>query len=134
MGRLNTPNGKARGIRKEYLMYDFGIPIYGSNPRTTIDDEWTEEELADNIDDECIKLLDVYRGKYVNKAVYDSNLLKPAYLAEKIKSESEDPIEIYNSEFDKHRNDGIFGIHLFDRWIERQVRRILNSNLVGGIK
>ena len=75
-------------------MYDFGIPMYSSSPRTTIDDEWTEEELADNIDDECIKLIDKYKGKYVNKAVYDSNLLKPAYLAEKIKSESEDLIEI----------------------------------------
>lgn len=112
----------------------FGIPVYGSNPRTTLDGEWTEEELADNIDSECIKLVPVYESKYKNRAVYDSDLLKPIYLAEKIKNESGDLIEIYNKEYDKHRNDKIYGIHWFDEWIKKQIRRIMDNNLVGDAK
>lgn len=106
-------------------------PIYGSTTRTTIDGEWTYEELRDNIDDECIKLAPIYERKYRDRAVYDKNLFKPAYLAEKIRNESDDLIEIYNKEYDKHRNEKIFGIHWFDAWIAKQVQHVMNNNLVG---
>ena len=110
------------------------MPLYSSSPRTTLDGEWTEEELADDIYDECSKLVRVYKTKYRNCAVYDNNLYKPQYLAEKIKSESDDLIEIYNKCADKHRNENAFGIHWFDEWIHEQIKRILNANLVGGTK
>ena len=115
-------------------MFDDGIPMYTGTIRTTLDCEWTHDELASNIDDECIKLIEVYKDKYQNRAVYDKDLLKPAYLAEKIKNESGDLIEVYNKCADAHRNENKFGIYWFDKWIEKQVKRILNSNLVGGAK
>ena len=115
-------------------MFDDGIPMYTGTIRTTLDCEWTHDELASNIDDECIKLIEVYKDKYQNRAVYDKDLLKPAYLAEKIKNESDDLIEVYNKCADAHRNENKFGIYWFDKWIEKQVKRILNSNLVGGAK
>ena len=111
-----------------------GTPMYINTTRLTLDNEWSEEELESNIDDECIKLAPIYEAKYRNRAVYDKDLYKPPYLAEKIKDESGDLIEIYNKEYDKHRNEKMFGIHWFDKWIEAQVRRILNGNLVGGTK
>lgn len=115
------------------MHYD-GTPMYVSTVRTTLDHEWTHDELASNIDDECIKLVEVYKGKYQNRAVYDKDLLKAPYLAEKIKDESGDLIEVYNKCADAHRNENKFGIYWFDKWIEEQVRRILNNNLVGGAK
>lgn len=107
-------------------------PVYGSIHRTTLDGEWTDEELSSNIDDECFKLVPEYKKKYENRAVYDENLFLPPYVAEKIKNESGDLIEIYNKCADAHRNEKMFGIHWFDKWIEEQVRHIMNKNLVGG--
>ena len=82
-------------------MYD-GF-YYRSTPRTTLDNEWTEEELRGDIYDECMKLLPEYEQKYKHKAVYDKDLFKPQYLAEKIISEN-DLVEAYNREYDKHRD------------------------------
>lgn len=114
--------------------YDMdNVSIYGSVEQLTIDREWTYEELADNIDDECIKLVPDYANKHKFRAVYDENLYKPQYVAEKIKNEN-DLIEVYNKEYDKHRYEDMFGIVWFDKWIESQVRRIMNANLVGGKK
>lgn len=110
------------------------ISVYGSSPRVTLDGEWTYEELADDIHDECIKLVGEYQQKYKNRAVYDMDLYKPQYLAEKIKDENGDLIEIYNTCADKHRNENVFNIHWFDEWIHEQIRKILKSNLVGDTK
>ena len=107
---------------------------YDSSPRVTLDGEWTYEELAGDIDDECMKLAPIYKEKHKNRAVYDQNLYKPQYLAEKIKNESDDLIDIYNKCADAHRNEGIFNINWFDEWIEKQVKTIMNANLVGGRK
>lgn len=113
-------------------MVEFDMPMYGNTPRVTLDGEWTHEELSDNIDDECLKLVPGYAEKYKNRAVYDKNLFLPLYVAEKIKNESADLVDVYNSEYDKHRNEKLFGIYLFDKWIEEQVRCIMNDNLIGG--
>ena len=112
-------------------MYD--MYYYSSAPRTTLDNEWTEEELSGDVYDECVKLLPEYEQKYSNRAVYDKDLFKPAYLAEKITSEN-DLIEVYNKEYDKHRDQNMFGIVWFDKWIASTIRKIMNDNLVGGIK
>ena len=113
-------------------MVEFDMPMYGNTPRVTLDGEWTHEELSDNIDDECLKLVPTYEQKYKGRAVYDKNMFSPLYVAERIKNESADLIEVYNKEYDKHRNEKMFGIHWFDRWIEEQVKHIIISNLVGG--
>lgn len=108
------------------------IPMYDSNERTTLDGEWTHEELDDNIYDECVKLIPKYEQRHAGRAVYDRDLYLPQFLAEKIKTENGDLIEIYNREADKHRNENKFGICWFDKWIETQVKCIMNANLVGG--
>lgn len=110
------------------------VPMYGSSPRVTLDEEWTEEELADNIYDECVRVLKEYQEKYKGRALYDTNLLKPQYLAEKIRNENDDLIEIYNKLYDQHRNENKFGIYWFDLWIEKQIRHIMTDNLVGNAK
>lgn len=114
-------------------IYGCETSMYGSVERTTLDNEWTEKELSENVDDECIKLLPTYEQKYKNRAMYDTNLLKPPYMAEKIKNEN-DLIEVYNTCYDKHRNERMFGIHWFDEWIEEQINKILKNNLVGSRK
>ena len=109
------------------------LQMYGSiAPRTTLDGEWTEEELAGDIVDECIKLLPEYEKKYAHKAVYNENLYKPEYMAESIKIEAGDLIEVYNREYDRHRNDSKFGIYWYDEWVRQQIKRRMKSNLVGG--
>ena len=111
-----------------------GMSVYQGNiDRTTLDGEWTEEELAGDVDDECMKLIPQLISRYKNRAMYDTNLLKPPYLAEKIKSEN-DLIEIYNKCADAHRSEKVFGIHWFDQWVAEQIKSILNNNLVGGGK
>jgi hypothetical protein len=110
------------------------MSVYGSSPRTTLDGEWTEEELAGDIYDECTKAVGDYPQKYKNRAVYDSDLFKPQYLAEKIRNENDDLIEIYNKLYDQHRNENKFGIHWFDLWVQKQIRHIMSDNLVGNAK
>lgn len=142
MDRDDTSDCRPRDIRRENVILMFGNPefyqgmtIYqGGEDRVTLDKEWTEEELIDNIYDECTKLLPLLQEEYKNRAVYNTDLYKPQYLAEKIRAESDDLIEIYNKCVDAHRNDNKFGIYWFDQWISKQVTRIITNNLVGGKK
>ena len=112
-----------------------GSGMYAGNiERKTLDGEWTISELEDDVDDECLKLVPVLADKYKNRAVYDKDLFKWQYVAEKIKSETDDLIEVYNKEYDRHRDEKLFGIVHFDNWIKKRIERIMNSNLVGAGK
>lgn len=99
--------------------------------RTTLDREWSEDELQDDIYDICVnvmtpKLLDSY--KY--RALKDRDLLKPHYMSEQILDEVGDVVELYNKEYNKHRNEKIFGIHWYDEAITRIIKKKLKENLV----
>lgn len=111
-----------------------GIPMYaGNSHRLTIDKEWDEEELAGDVSDECIKLVPQLAEKFKDRAMADRDLMKPQYMASKI-CEENDLIEIYNKEYDRHRNEDIFGIHWFDAWVLAEIKKIASSNLVGDKK
>ena len=109
----------------------------GDTDRTTIDKEWTESELKDDLWSEAKKVLDGdknksgWLSKNKFKAVYDEDLKKIEYLVEHLASEL-DLIEIYNGALDKHRNDKpmLFGIHYFDEAIRAEILKVLNNNLV----
>lgn len=116
------------------------ISLYEGNiERTTLDKEWTESELIEEIRDEAIKLLEgdtenkgwIEKNKARSKALYDSDLLLPEYLANKIIDEY-DCIELYNKEVDKHRKDAEkdYGINHFDRIIIKKMTKILKDNIV----
>ena len=93
---------------KTYLEMDndeFSEHYYGgSRERMTLDGEWSESELKDNVWDDCNTVLKEWLIKNSGKTVYDKNLLSVDYLAEHICDEH-DVVEIYNKEYDKHRND-----------------------------
>lgn len=103
----------------------------GDEERTTLDDEWTEEELRGDVYDECTKILTKVAPKHNTRAMYDSNLLKVPYLVEDICNEY-DLIEEYNKQYDKHRHENKFGIHYFDDWLRSVINIKLAQNLVGG--
>lgn len=116
------------------------VSVYEGNiERTTLDKEWTESELLDEIRDEAIKLLEgskdnkgwIEKNKVKDKALYDADLLLPEYLANKIIDEY-DCIELYNAEVDKHRKDTEkdYGINHFDRLIIKKMTKILKDNIV----
>ena len=115
------------------------LSAYENTERTTLDAEWTEQALLDEIRDEAIKLLEgdsenrgwLERSKAKYKALYDKDLIKPEYLAEKIIDEY-DCIELYNKEVDKHRNDAEkdYGINHFDRLIRKKMNKLLKDNIV----
>lgn len=109
----------------------------GDQERTTIDGEWTESELRDDVYEEANKILNgtkdskgwVEKNKF--RAVKDETLLLPEFLTEDICSRY-DLIEVYNRAYDKHRNDKpmLFGIHYFDDLVVAEVNKTLKENLV----
>lgn len=111
----------------------------GNEERLTLDHEWTESELQDDIYSDVKAILngdDKNKGwiaKNRHRAVYDSDLIKPEYLAEKIKNEI-DVIELYNSAYDKHRNDErrLFPIHYYSEELQKIIKKVLSENLVKG--
>lgn len=114
------------------------ISMYqGDIERTTLDGEWTESELQDDIYSDVKTVLngkDNIKGwidKNKHKAVYDSDLLKAEYLTEKIKNEV-DVVELYNKAYDKHRNDErkLFPIHYYSEELRKIIKKELNNNLV----
>lgn len=110
---------------------DIGIPMYNNSVRTTLDGEWDEDELVGDVLDECMKILPGMTARYTNRAMIDRDMMLPQYMASHI-CEENDLIEIYNREYDKHRNDGKFGITYFDEWLSKEITRLVNANLVGG--
>lgn len=105
----------------------------GDRERVTIDGEWTETELKDDVYEEVNKIIDKIASKYEHRAMYDNDLLIPAYMSTHI-CDTYDLIEVYNRAYAKHRNDKPvkFGIHYFDELVKLEVEKTLKKNLVGG--
>ena len=113
---------------------DMGVSMYsGDISRVTLDGEWDEDELKGDVYDECMKNLPGMVEKYKGRAVFDKNMWLPQYMASQICDEH-DLIEVYNKEYDRHRNEGKFGIVHFDAWVLAEMKKLVSANLVGGKK
>ena len=112
---------------------EFQSHYYGSRERTTLDGEWTESELKDNVWDDCNKAINEWKERNKNKvlALYDEDLLLPDFLSEMICTE-EDLIERYNKLANKHRLDEkrLFNIAYFDNWCADIAGKKLKNNIV----
>lgn len=98
---------------------------------STLDGEWTQSELEEDIYDVCVEVMtDNVINQYKYRALKNKDLLKPNYMAETLKNEIEDVVVLYNTEYDKHRNEKIFGIHWYDMKIKQLINRRLKENLV----
>lgn len=108
--------------------------IYCSTEVTTLDGEWTLEDLKDDVYSEAKKVL-TPDSKWVkeasSRAMYNKELVLVQYMAEHI-SEQYDLIEVYNKAYAKHVNDTnrLFGIHYFDEEINKLIVKALKDNLV----
>lgn len=111
----------------------------GDIERTTLDGEWTEDELKDDLWDEANKFLNGTDGsngwvaKHKGRAMIDPDLCKVQYLVEDICTRY-DLIEVYNKVVDAHRNDEkkLFGIAYFDQIARAEIEKTLKKNLVTG--
>lgn len=104
-----------------------------SRQRTTLDQQWEEDELIDDIYDVCHEVMtDELLAKYKRRALFDYSLLLVPYMAEEITSSIDDVIELYNKEYDKHRNtaNAENGISFYDSAIKKMVLSKLKGNLV----
>ena len=116
---------------QEFAMYQ------GNTERYTLDKEWTEEELKEDVMDEALKILngangkDGWLAKTAGRAKRDKDLDYPEFLANRV-IEEYDLIEEYNKQVDKHRNDEVkkFGIHYFDEWCIKIMNKLLKENLL----
>lgn len=115
-------------FEKEFANKCEEIAMYQPTVRYTLDNEWTAEELADDVQDECMKSSKWV--KYTDRAVRDRNLLNMTQLAEKIIGDN-DLIDRYNEAVAKD-NSKVFGIVKFDNWLVKEIDRILKDNLVEG--
>lgn len=109
--------------------------MYGHVERTTLDGEWTEEDLRDDIFDVCAEVMTEKLLKdYEHRALHNRDLLKKQYMADTILNDIEDVIELYNTEVDKHRasfeTEHYFGIHWYDEAIKKMVIKKLKENVV----
>lgn len=104
--------------------------IYDHRERVTLDAEWTQEELESDIYDVCAEIMSTEVKKYEHRALYDRDLLKCQYMTEHLINTIGDVIELYNKEYDKHRDSKIFGIRLFDDAIKKMIRLELKRNVV----
>lgn len=139
MGKIYTDmNAFEIAMENEFREKVEQLSLYsGDGERTTLDNEWTEEELEGVLYDETIKILNGTDGKKgwleknKNKALYDKLLTTPEYIVEDIKDRY-DLIEIYNRACDMHRNDEkkLFGIHYFSDLAIKEVNKTLRNNIV----
>lgn len=107
------------------------IAMYQPEVRTTLDGEWEEDELTEDVYDICIEVMTPkLLKKYQYRALKDVNLLKPQYMAEHILGQIDDVIELYNKEYDKHRNENKFGIIWYDEAISKMIKSELRGNVV----
>lgn len=120
-----------KSVEDEFARRCTEIAMYQPSVRTTLDGEWTEEELREDVYDVCIETMtDSALKKYQYRALKDSDLLKTQYMAEKILDQIDDVVELYNKEYDKHRNDNKFGIVWYDEAIKSMINKLLKENLV----
>ena len=109
----------------------------GNIERTTIDGEWTESELKDDLWDEANKILNGDKSqkgwveKHSGRAMRDNDLCKVEFLVEDICTRY-DLVEVYNRAYDMHRNDKPmkFGIHYFDELARAEINKTLKANLL----
>lgn len=102
--------------------------------RLTLDREWTEQELKDDLLDEAEKILKGEKGwieKHKYRVLRDETLIHSEFLVNKILEET-DLIELYNKAYDKHRNDKPrkFGIVYYDEELHKIITKTLNNNLL----
>lgn len=116
------------------------ISMYqGDVERVTLDGEWTESELKDELWDETHKVLQGENEKpgwlkaNFKRAVLNEDMLHEEFIVEDICDRC-DLIETYNKAYDKHRNDKpmLFGIHYFDEAARAEINKVLKNNLVTG--
>jgi len=109
----------------------------GNIERTTLDGEWTESELKDDLWDEANKILNGTNGhdgwvaKHSGRIFRDSDLLLPEFVVNNI-CDRFDLVEVYNRAYDLHRNDKPmkFGIHYFDELARAEINKVLKENLM----
>lgn len=109
----------------------------GNRERTTLDGEWTESELKDDLWDEANKFINGDKDntgwleKHKGRAMRDPDLCKVQYLVEDI-CDRFDMIEVYNKVVDMHRNDEhkLFGIVYFDQIARAEIEKTLKQNLI----
>lgn len=105
---------------------------YDHQERTTIDGEWTYDELYSDIYDEVTKYYkeNNVSKKYMSRAVYDRELINhPQEMIRQVHL-NKDLIDVYNTEYSKRRQEDKFGITYFDEWINREIKRLLRENEV----
>lgn len=132
-------------IREENSLWNYGdeqsesFGCYENTEKCTIDGEWTEDELRDDIWDEAKKILhgDGKTKGWIEKNQYrfisDKSVLHEEFLVNRVLDNIEyDAIELYNSEYSKHNNDTdkLFGIHYFDEAVRKEMEKILKDGLV----
>ena len=106
------------------------LSMYQVEERSTLDGEWYEGELEADIYDVCVEVMtEQEMNRYKYRALKDPDLLKPQYMAEKINSYT-DVITLYNTEYDKHRKEKVFGIRWYDNAIKKLIYQELKNNLV----
>jgi len=139
MGKIYTSmEDYERAFEDEFKNKIEEIAYYqGDQERTTIDGEWTEEELKDDVYSEALKILNGDKQTKgwleLNKgrALKDTNLDKPEFIVTNI-CDRFDLVEVYNRAYDIHKNDKprLFGIHYFDELARADVKKVLKENLV----
>ncbi len=102
---------------------------YSSQNRTTLDGEWEYDELLGVLTDETDKKVKEFNEKNQFRAVKDKELTYTEFIVNKICDEH-DLIELYNDEYDKHRNDTekVFNIHHFENRVHSIIDRIFKDN------
>lgn len=129
-----------RAAEEEFKIKCEEIAYYqGDIERTTLDGEWTEQELKDDLWDEANKFLNGTKESkgwletHKGRVMRDPDLCKVQYLVEDICTRY-DMIEVYNKVVDMHRNDEhkLFGIAYFDQIAMAEIEKTLKQNLVTG--
>lgn len=109
----------------------------GEQERTTLDGEWTESELKDDLYDIALEILNGKKGEkgwieeHKYSAIKDKDLLHPEFIVNDIVDRL-DIVQVYNIAYDQHRNDKprLFGIHYYDQLARNEIKQMLNNNLV----
>lgn len=129
-----------RAAEEEFRIKVEEIAYYqGNMERTTLDGEWTEDELKDDLWDEASKILNGtgeskgWVDKHKDRAMINPDLCKVQYLVEDICTRY-DLIEVYNKVVDAHRNDEkrLFWITYFDQIARAEIEKTLKKNLITG--
>lgn len=141
MGKIyDSQEDYDRAAEEEFKIKCEEIAYYqGDIERTTLDGEWTEQELKDDLWDEANKFLNGTKDAkgwletHKGRAMIDPDLCKVQYLVEDICNRF-DMIEVYNKVVDMHRNDEhkLFGIAYFDQIARAEIEKTLKQNLVTG--